>query len=257
MRRRTVALFALVLMAGLAGCSGVFGPPSTDADALAESASYEWDTEANATFTLERSAYSVVYRVENRTTFPMYDRDAFGQERSISISALQFTFPNGTRITPANSSLTAERGGGRTTIALPDNASGKLAFQASRHGKTFSVPAHVNGSYAVTLPPSARVGLPVLADVQPGGFRTVAEEDRVTVRWDTLETDQLRVRWYLERDLIIFSLLVTFLLIVGSGGTVFFYRQIKRLKARRDEVGLDVEQEDDDPRDRGPPPGMR
>jgi len=257
MIRRLLGVLALVVLVALTGCSAIFGSPSTDEAALAENASYDWDTEANATLTLETSSYTAIYRIENCSEFAVYSRDALGQEQSIAISALRFRYPNGTEISPAKHSLSAERGGGRTTITFPGNVSGQVAFEAPRHGKAFGVPTHVDGSYAVTLPDGARVGVPILAEVSPGGFSTdLGTEDRVTVTWEDVQTNQVRVRWYLQRDLLIFSLLVGALIVVGGGGMVFFYRQIKRLRGRREEVGLDVDQ-DDDPRDRGPPPGMR
>jgi hypothetical protein len=257
MSRRLLALGALAVLVALAGCSGVFGPPATDEAALAENESYDWAEEANASFDLTKSSYAVVYRIDNRTELTVYDRDALGQERSIPISALRFRYRNGTIVGPNTSSLTAERGGGRTTIDLPGNVSGQIAYRTARQGKSFGVPTHVEGAYAITLPPNARVGLPILAQVSPGGFETRGPvDDRVRVRWEDVEADQVRVRWYLQRDLVIFSALLAGAFVIGSGGAVFFYRQIKRLRARREEVGLDVDVEDDDPRDRGPPPGM-
>lgn len=258
MNTRPVALGALILLVGLAGCNGILGPPPADEDALAENASYDWDTDAAATFDLEKSSYTVIYSLENRSRFGLYSSDTLGQEKSIPISSLQFRFPNGTVVGTNDSALTAERGGGETTIVLPGNVSGQLALQSSRRGKTFGVPAHVEGSYEMTLPGGARVGLPILAQVQPGGFETRGpEEGRVTIQWEDVDSNQVRVRWYLQRDLLLFSVLFAGLAAVAGGGALLFYRQVKRLRATREEVGLDVDQEDDDPRDRGPPPGMR
>lgn len=258
MTRRLLAVAALFALVALAGCSAVFGPPATDEEALAENASYDWNTDANATLALEKSSYTAIYEVRNRSHFEVFHRDGLGQERSLAISALYFRYANGTKVSVDNSSLSATRGGGRTNVTLPGNVSGRLAFTAPRNGKAFAVPAHVTGSYDVTLPGGARVGVPVMAEVSPAGFSTSGPDDgRVTVHWDEVDARQVLVRWYLQRDLAIFSLLIAVLVVVGSGGSVFYYRRIKRLQARREEVGLDVDAEDDDPRDRGPPPGMR
>jgi hypothetical protein len=40
-------------------------------------------------------------------------------------------------------------------------------------------------------------------------------------------------------------------------GGLYYYRQIRSLRQQREEIGLDVETEDDDLGDDGPPPGMR
>jgi hypothetical protein len=44
--------------------------------------------------------------------------------------------------------------------------------------------------------------------------------------------------------------------LIGGGGLLYYRRQIEALREQREELGLDVET-DDDEFDRGPPPGMR
>jgi hypothetical protein len=42
--------------------------------------------------------------------------------------------------------------------------------------------------------------------------------------------------------------------VLGTGGALYYYLQIRETVKRREEVGLDIDIEDDDGRD--PPPGM-
>jgi len=67
----------------------------------------------------------------------------------------------------------------------------------------------------------------------------------------------LRLRYYLERDLYIFGGVALVAVVVGTAGTVYYWRQLQAVRRRRQEAGIDIEMdEDDDPRDRGPPPGQ-
>lgn len=259
MKRHVLALCALALLVGLAGCSAFMGPDQPDEDVLVGNESYDWNTDANATLEINETSFTGIYSVENRTSFDAYQRDGLGQEHALEVSAVRFRYQNGTKVTVSNSSMSVERGGGRTTVSLPGNVSGQLAFTASRFGKTFAVPTFVQGSYDATLPHGTRVGIPLLGQVNPGGFTTSVRDDgRMTVTWDNVETDQVRISWYLQRDVYIFGGLVVIGVILAVGGTLYYYRQIKRLEARRKDVGLDLETDaDDDPRDKGPPPGMR
>lgn len=260
MHRRYIALLAVVALVGLSGCTTLFGPEEVDPSQLNENASYDWDTEANATIQLNRSSYKAVYQLERNSTFTVFMRDDLGREDNVPIRGLRFRFPNGTVVSPANSSLSANRTGQQTTIRLPGNGTGQVAYSAPRSGKSFSAPTYLNGqTYAVTLPPGARVGIPLLSQVTPGGYETSVDDstDRMTVRWTEPVTAQgLRLRYYLERDLFIFGGLALIAVIVGSVGTVYYWRQLQDVRRRRAEAGIDIDtDEDDDPRDRGPPPG--
>lgn len=262
MKRRVAALGLLVVLAGLAGCSGVFGPGQPDRASLAENATYDWTNDETVTILVNGSSYEAVYDVTNRTELQVYRRDALGREERVSISALKFRYENGTVVdATALPNVTQTRR--RTTIDLPNatdgdpGINGSVAFTAPRGGKEFSTPAFVEGSYAVTLPPNARVGVPLLSQVSPGGYSTSVTDDRVTIHWPDVTSRQVSVRYYLERDLVLFGGLLIIALVVGAGGALYYYRQIRRLARRREAAGIDIDEEDDDPRDRGPPPGMR
>lgn len=260
MKRRHLALIGLVALLALSGCSAIFGPQESDPSRLNQNATYEWETASNATLVIDRGSYKAVYDVRNNSTFEVYDRDGLGRERSVPIRALRFRYENGTVISQQNSSLTATESNRRTEIQFPGNVTGEVAFSAPRRGKTFATPTHIDGgSYAITLPPDARVGIPLLSQVSPRVDDRSVENDRMTLRWDSVSTRVISVRYYLQRDLLLFGGLALIAIIVGSAGTLYYYRQLQEVIRRRKEAGIDLEEDesDDDPRDRGPPPGMR
>jgi len=250
--RRLATVAGFVLLAVLAGC---FGPAEIPEDQLGESGNYTWDGDAAAAYTLDRSTYAAVFAVDNRTAIEVHNRDALGVESSIGISALQFRFPNGTVVNATHPGLNATRTQGQTRVGLPAR-NGSVAYTASRSGKQFGTPVTVPGAQEVTLPPGARVGVPLLSQVSPGNYTTSVIDGRMTVRWANRTDGSIQVQYYLQRDLLLFSVILIGGLVIGVGGALYYLRQIRRLESRRDEVGLDVD-EDDDPRDRGPPPGMR
>ncbi|MBX0323372.1 hypothetical protein EGH21_10060 [Halomicroarcula sp. F13] len=263
MHRRHLALVGIVALVALSGCSGLFGQQDIDQSQLNQNATYDWETQSNASIVLEKSSYRAVYDVRNNDTFEVYDRDGLGREQSVPIQALKFRYANGTVVTGANSSMNATRSGDRTTIRFPGNVTGQVAYSAPRNGKSYATPTHLDGAtYQVTMPPGARVGLPLLSQVSPGGYESSVDEEtnRMTVRWaQPIDARQVSVRYYLERDLLIFGGLALVAILVGGGGTLYYYRQLQAVIRKRKEAGIDLEEDegDDDPRDRGPPPGMR
>lgn len=252
-RRQLLALGALVAVAVLAGC---FGPAGIDDEELNADAEYDWNGSATVTVTLSRSSYATVVNVTNASTVPVWQRDVIEGDRPVRLSALRFRYPNGTVVSPAGSGLSATVESDRTEIELP-NRRGKVAYTAERAGKQFSTPAFIEGSYEVVLPPDSRIGIPLLSQAGPGGWETRIEDGRMVVRWDGIEDGTVSVRYYLQRDIWLFSGLVVLALSIGTGGALYYLRQIRRLESEREEVGLDVDYEDDDFRDDGPPPGMR
>jgi hypothetical protein len=68
-------------------------------------------------------------------------------------------------------------------------------------------------------------------------------------------SDSVAVRYYLQRDLYIFGGAAAGLFAAGVVGTLYYRRQIEELRKRREEMGIDVDTDDDDFGD-GPPPGM-
>jgi hypothetical protein len=107
------------------------------------------------------------------------------------------------------------------------------------------------------MPSGARVGVPLLSQVSPGDHTTSVADNRMTVTWGDVDDGALTVHYYLQRDLFLFSGLVLVATVVGVGGLAYYFRQLKQLESVREQIGLDVETEDDDVGDDGPPPGMR
>jgi hypothetical protein len=253
MRRRTLALGGLALLALLAGCG--LGPSEIPEDRLSGNASYEWEADANVSFDIARSNYQTVVGVTNTSELRVFTRDALGTEAPVQLSALQFRFPNGTVVDASHANLSASLASSRTRITLPAEQ-GQVGYTASRSGKSFASPVFSEGSYEMTLPPGARVGLPLLSQASPGGYEATVTDGRQTLRWAELDGGGVRVRYYLQRDLLLFGGLFAIVASVGLGGALYYLRQIRRLEDQREEMGIDVDYEDDDFGD-GPPPGMR
>jgi len=256
MRRRLVALGLLACLVALAGCSSVFGGGPSDAQ-LNKNATHDWDTNASTTISLSRSSFSTVIDAENQTTFKLYRTGSLGDEDPLSIRALRFRYANGTVVRANESSMTVKTGGSRTNLTVP-TTEGKVAFKADRPtGKRFITPFFVDGKHSVevTMPSGARVGIPFLSSVSPGSSDRWVEDGRMTVRWESVKNGPLELRYYLQRDIYLFGGLAVVLFVAGVGGIAYYLRQIRVLERRREEIGLDVDAEDDE-FDDGPPPGM-
>lgn len=251
MNKRLLVLGGLVALLALSGCLGGGGPSQDD---LARNATYDWNTSANGSITVEQNEYRSVYRIENRTAFEVYGRGDFGGEEPLSdMSALQFRFPNGTVVNASAFEVSSNRD--RTRLELPGRY-GKLAFAVDRNGKRFQTPAFVDGSYRVTLPAGTNVGIPLASNVVPGGYERETVDGRTSLTWEAVDSDTLVVRYYLDRDIWLFGGFLMIAIVLGVGGGLYYWRQIRTLAERRSEHGLDIEEEDD-PTDDGPPPGMR
>jgi predicted small lipoprotein YifL len=248
MKRRTLALLALATLAALAGCAGFGG--GLDEERLAQNASYDWDTTADVTVTVEGDEYQAVYEVEDGTEVEAFRRETLGGRTPVEVAAVQFRYPNGTVVNA--SAIEVEEADSRVVIRPPAEK-GKLAYSAPADAGWFGLPVTVAGSYEVVLPPGRRVGNPVFGDVSPGDYEvSTDDQDRVHLRWSSLEDGSIAVRSYLQRDLYLFGGLLALLALVSVGGVVYYRIQIRRLERRREEAGLDVDLERDDDSD-GPP----
>lgn len=252
---RTLALGSLLLVVLLSGCLAGGGDISQE-DLTAEQ-DYEWETNETVTFNLSVSSnsYTAVVDVTNQSNLTVHRRNAFTGENPVKLEALQFRFQNGTVVNATHENLTATTRSDDTRIGLPAE-NGTVAYTAPRSGRTFSVPVSVEGSYRLDLPRGTRVSIPVLSRVSPRGYESTLDDGRPRIRWETLERGNIVVRYYLVRDLYLFGTLFIIGTTLGVAGTIYYWRQIRRLKQRREEVDLDVDY-DDDEFDDGPPPGMR
>jgi hypothetical protein len=255
MRRGWLALLGVAFLIALAGCGSLLGPGEPDQEALQENKTYDWDTQANTSITLARSNFTAVLTVSNKSEVRLYRVDGVGTDRPLQISALKFRYPNGTVLNA--SGIEVEKKTKRTVVTLPQEE-GQVAFTSPRSGKRFATPVFVDGSFAMHLPPGARVGVPLLSQVSPSASERSVDDssDRMTLLWSSTERDSVLVRYYLERDLLIFGSLFAVLSGVAIGGALYYLRKIRRLERQREEIGLNVDTEDDE-FDDGPPPGMQ
>jgi hypothetical protein len=265
MDRRLLATLALVGLLLTSGCLGFFGAsdvPDEELDASPPEP-YVWDNDRDAYIVINESTqFQAVYRT-NETEMQLFRRDGFGGRNAIPVSAVRVRYPNGTVVT---GSELRERGGNVTrtrdevTVERPDDIPNgtvwQLAFTSESSPKRFALPTFVTGSYEVVLPPDRRVDFPIFGNVRPAGSETsIDDRSRTHIAWSDVQSDSLAVQFYLQRDLTIFGAIAALLSAVAVGGLLYYRRQIEKLKERREEMGLDVDTDDDD-FGRDPPPGM-
>ncbi len=254
--RRLLGLLAVGFLVVSAGCTGLFGDEISDEqlDEEPPGGTYDWNTTEDATITLRDGSYTAVYDLNGTSELRLFTR-GLSSDSPLSVRALRYRYPNGTVVNGSSDAISVTTEGDRRVVRVP-NESGMLAFTAGRGGKEFGTPAFVEGSYELILPPNTRTRSIVFGDVNPGGYeRTVDDQGRVHITWEEV-TGGVFVRFYLQRDLLLFRGLLLVAVLVGAGGALFIYRQIQKLRERREEMGLDVDT-DDDLGGGGPPPGMR
>jgi hypothetical protein len=289
--RRLLAIGGLVVLVALSGCS-IFGGGEISDSELNKNASYNWDTEVNASYNVttdpllsfSADEYQAVITVQNQSTLSIHRESLLRGDQPVAIEALQFEFPNesavnetrenvtvinrtadGPVVDARHPNLTAIEQSDETEIRLPTD-NGTVGYTAEWGGagglgsgpRTWRVRTPVEGSHNVTMPEGARTDIPLLSSTAPGGHSTSVENDRERLHWDDLSSNTISLRYYLLRDLYIFGGLLVIGITVGLGGATYYYRQIQQAREKRQEVGLDVEQdEDDDLGDDGPPPGVQ
>jgi hypothetical protein len=257
--RKLAAVGMLVLLVAGAGCTSVFGGGAIDEEAVEEPPEppYDWDRQADATIDIRGEGYRSIYAVEDRSVLEVYGRDTFGMEQPLSVRKVRFRFENGTVVAPSfddsgddpgafNISTTRDR----TIIGLPAEQ-GQLAFTVENQGKAIATPLFLEHSrdsgpsFEVILPPDSAVAVPLLSNVRPGGYETSETANgRVSIFWEEVTTDGVSVRFYLDRDLLIFGSIAGVLAVVGIIGAGYYLLRIRRLEQRRQEIGLDIEREE-------------
>lgn len=265
MNRRLLAILALVSLFALSGCLGGFGalgggpagddqldePPDTD---------YGWDADADVHIVVTSdTTYRAVYNVsaDGGEQIKLAEGGFLGTDTPVSIRSLRYRYPNGTVI---NGSAFGEHGGSVGTqdnalVIEPPSEEGQLAYSGDSTPKQFTHPIAVDGSYQVVLPEGREASVPLFGRIVPSPDSKATVDDRVTVDWTNPSGERLSVRFYLPRDVQLFGGLFVGVLGVAIAGFVYFRRKIQQLQQRREEMGLniDIDQDDDD----GPPPGMR
>jgi hypothetical protein len=250
-KRLVLATLALASLAVLAGCTSPFGG-GVDQEALNENATYEWNDSADVYVNVTGGQFKAVYDVSSfeGTEFEMW-RPGIESRNPLPVSALKYRYPNGTIVTAED--LTVDRRNGATVVELPQS-NGKVAFTARTGQKSLVLPAYLEGSYHVVLPENMRVGFPLFGQVSPGATDRSLDEStgRVHLRWDEV-TRTINLQWYLARDIWLFGGLVAVLGVAGAVGVSYYVYQIRQLRRKREDLGLDMSGDDDG---RDPPPGM-
>ncbi len=249
-RRLLLAILLGVGLIWLSGCTG-FGQATSEEGLLAD-ATYDWDTAANVTIDLGEDSYTAVIDIEERSSIRIYQTTRYGTEDPIPIRAVQFRYPNGTVVNATEVGVSESRSA--VSLDLPADE-GTLAYTAPKRSKHFSTPVFVEGSWEVVVPAGHRVDNMILATVRPGGYDTQVVDDRVHITWEHVSSRTVRVEYYLARDAYLFGGLVIVAAVAGLAGVGYVYRQILALRAKRQEMGLDIDIDDDS--GRNPPPGMR
>lgn len=258
------AALGLVLLLALSGCTGLLGGGSVSDERLDQTppdGTYAWNSSADADVTLyANTTFAAVYDAEG-AEMRLFRRDGLGGRNPLSVEALQYQYPNGTVI---NGTTLAERGNvertrGAVIVTFPegDVEGDKLAFTSEFSPKRFALPAYVDGTYEISLPPGRRIGLPIFGRVSPAAtsISDPGPDDRVTVTVEEVSSDSVVAQFYLPRDIRILAGMLALAGLVAGGGLVYYLRQIRQLQAEREEMGLDVDVDDDD-FGRDPPPGM-
>jgi len=257
MNRRLLFAFGLLaVLAASAGCTSVFGPGKISQDKLNGDADYEWNSSQEVAMNVTSGNYKAVYELDGESSLSVYQYESLGGKQPVEVAAVKFRYPNGTVV--GAKQIDVEKTNKKTVITPPADE-GKLAYETSRRGKTFSVPTYLDDrTYEVVLPKGMRVDNFLLSDVQPGGYEKELVDGRVHLTWDEPVTaGSITARYYLVRDELIFGGIVGVLVVVALLGLAYFRFQIRKLEEKREEMGLDVDVSDDDIGDGGPPPGMR
>ncbi|NKE35895.1 hypothetical protein GWG54_08690 [Natronococcus sp. JC468] len=255
-RRLALAAIAVALLAMTAGCSAIFGGISDEE--LDRDQEYDdlRDGDADVAVDVESGSFltsgefRAVYDLNETEELSLY-RSSLYREEALDVHSVRYWYPNGTEVT--GSELEIEQGRSSTDVAVPDG-NGTLAFSGDTGSRTFQLPAYVSGSYEVTLPAGYRTTNFLFGDVSPGGYEREIVDDRERLVWDEVDST-ISLRYYQTRDVPLFAGLVGAVVLLGGAGMLYYYRKVQRLQQQREEMGLDVELEDDS--DDGPPPGLK
>lgn len=245
-RRLLVGIGAFVLLIVLAGCLG-----ATSESGLTEDASYDWETDSTVTIDLDEGAYTAVIQIEETEEFRVYQSTRYGTEHPVGVRSVQFRYPNGTVVNASEIGIRETRS---SVYIDPPAQNGTIAYTASKQSKEFTSPVLRSGDWEIILPEGHRVDNMILATVRPGGYNEEVIDDRVHLTWDELASGQIRIQYYLARDLYLFGGLILAAGIAGAIGIGYVYRQILNLRRKREELGLDLDMDDEFGRD--PPRGM-
>jgi len=256
-RRLVLATVAVSLLVLTAGCAMIFG--GIDDETLDEDQEYDDLKEFDSNVTIEiedgsiisGSEYRAVYDLNGTEELTLY-RSTFYTEVALDIRAVRYWYPNGTELT--GSEIHVDQGRSSTEVRVPDG-NGTLAWTGDGDRRSFSIEPFVHGSYTVILPEGQRTTNFLFGSANPSGYDREVIDDREHLTWDHVDST-VGLQFYSARNIPIFVGAVFVVVTLGGVGILYYRRQVKQLEAQREEMGLDVEIEDDDDDRKGPPPGM-
>ena len=254
-RRLVLAVLAVGLLVTTAGCSTVFGGISDEE--LDREQEYDDLRESDADVVIDieggnmidNGEFRAVYDLDGQEELSLHRSTLFSEE-ALDIHSVRYWYPNGTMVT--GSELDVDQGRSSTEIRVPDG-DGELAFSGEAGRKTFTLPAYVEGSYEVRLPEDHRTSNFLFGDVSPNGYEREVVDGEERLYWENVDST-ISLRYYLLRDVPLFVGLIGTVALIGGAGIAYYYREVKRLREQREEMGLNVDIDDDS--DEGPPPGM-
>lgn len=253
--RLVIITVAVVALAVTAGCLST-GPSEAE---LRENQTYDWDTDANTTYEIERGSIfggdsaRAVYELDGDEDVVLYRR-GITRTSSVSVTSVQYRHPNGTVETYDPDRFVVDQSDRETRIVAPADE-GKLGVTLDIRARSFRVATDRNGSYQVFLPSDHQATDLLLGDVSPRGYDAEQRGDQQVITWDELDADRtIIVRYYLTRDRLLFYGISAVLGLVAIGIVLYYRRRLEELRQKREEHGLDVDQDEYD--DDDPPPGF-
>lgn len=254
--RLKLATIAVLGMALLAGC---LGGGLSESDLTDEDAEYDWDTDANVSYTLERDnvfsgdSADAVFELDGEQEVALYRR-GITRTRGVSIEAVQFRHPNGTVEQYDPDTFRADNTGRETIVGAPADE-GQLAMTIDIRPRQFRLVTTAGGDTELSLPPDHDAGDFLMGAVSPRGSSSEQRGDRTVYVWDDMSTEQsIAVNYYLTRDRVLFYSIVVGFGVVAVGVVVYFRRRLQALREQREEDGLDLDPDEYD--DDDPPPGF-
>ncbi|MCU4926765.1 DUF5803 family protein [Halobacteria archaeon AArc-dxtr1] len=255
-RRLALATVAVVALIGLAGCTALFsGISDEDLDRDQE---YDDLREENATVAvdiegggiLSSGEFRAVYDLNETDELSMY-QEGFYSDSALNIHSVRYWYPdNGTELT--GSELEIDQGDTSTDVVVPDG-NGTLAISGPSDRNSFQLPAYVEGSYVVYLPEDQRTSNFLFGSASPSGYDREIVDSQERLSWEQLDST-ISLQYYTAGNVAIFLGVAGVLVVFGGAGALYYYRQMKRLREQREELGLDVDLDDDGDE---PPPGLK